>query len=142
MAATAAHADSMREPPAGAAPLLDTRALAGFVNALPIPHAAQPAGTRPSLANPASLIPYYRVVMKDFQAKVHRDVPATTFGGYNSSCPGPTIAARSGEPILVEWANDLPHQHLFRIDQPMHGAEADKPEVRTVVHLNGGRTGE
>ena len=132
-AATAARADSMREPPTGAARLLDTRALARFVDALPIPHVAQPAGTRPSHANLEFRIPYYRVVMKDFQAKVHRDVAPTTFWGFNSSCPGPTIEARSGEPIPVDWANDFPHQHLFRIDHSLHDAEADKPEVMSLV---------
>jgi spore coat protein A len=67
-------------------------------------------------------------------------MPPTTFWGYGTSCPGPTLEAREGKPILVEWVNQLPRQHLFPIDHTLHGAEADKPEVRTVVHLHGGRT--
>jgi spore coat protein A len=78
--------------------------------------------------------------MRQFLAKVHRDVPPTTFWGYNSLCPGPTFEARSGEPILVEWVNALPAQHLLPIDHTLHGAEADRPAVRTVAHLHGGRT--
>jgi spore coat protein A, manganese oxidase len=140
-AATAAHGAHVMQH-AGAPPqLLDTRALAHFVDPLPIPSIVKPAGTKPSPANPSSQIPYYRIVMRELQAKVHRDVPPTTFWGYNASCPGPIIEARHGEPILVEWVNQLPSRHLFAIDHTLHGAETDKPEVRTVVHLHGGRTG-
>ena len=78
--------------------------------------------------------------MRQFQTKVHRDVPPTSFWGYGGSCPGLTIEARSGKPILVEWANELPSQHIFPVDHTIHGAEAGNPEVRTVVHLHGGRT--
>ncbi len=140
-AATAARAAHVMQPAGTPAQLLDTRALAHFVDSLPIPAPAKPAGLRPSPADPTSQVPYYRIVMRQFQAKVHRDVPPTTFWGYNGSCPGPIIEARGGAPLLVEWANDLPRQHFLPIDHTLHGAEADEPEVRTVVHLHGGRTG-
>ena len=141
-AATAAHAAqaSHAHDPVPSAQLLDTNSLARFVDPLPIPPIAKPAGTRPSPDQPASRLPYYRIPMRQFQAKVHRDVPPTTFWGYAASFPGPTIEARRGEAILVEWANDLPHQHFLPIDHTLHGAETSKPEVRTVVHLHGGRT--
>jgi spore coat protein A len=122
------------------AKLLDTSALARFVDPLPIPALAKPAGLRPSPADPALQIPYYWVPMRQFQMGVHRDVLPTTFWGYDGSCPGPTFEARRGKPILVEWANELPRQHLFPLDHTLHGAEADKSDVRTVVHLHGGRT--
>ena len=139
--AKAMHGSSMPEPAGAPAPLLNTSVLARFVDPLPIPPLARPVGERPSPVDPALKVPYYRIVMKQFQAKVHRDMPPTTFWGYNSSCPGPTIEARSGEPILAEWISELPHQHFLPIDHTLHGAESDKPEVRTVVHLHGGRTG-
>jgi spore coat protein A len=41
---------------------------------------------------------------------------------------------------LVEWVNVLPKKHFLPIDVGLHGAEAGQPEVRTVVHLHGGRT--
>jgi spore coat protein A len=123
------------------AELLDTRALARFVDPLPIPVLVKPNGLKSSPADPATRVPNFRIAMRQFQAKVHRDVPATTFWGYNGSCPGPTFESRRGEPFLVEWLNELPRQHLLPIDRTLHGAEADKPEVRTVVHLHGGRTG-
>jgi len=120
--------------------LLDTRALARFVDPLPIPAVAKPSGQRSIPADPPVQALFYRMVMRQFQARVHRDMPPTTFWGYNGSCPGPTIEARRGMPLLVEWMNDLPRQHLFPIDHSLNGAEAGKPEVRTVVHLHGGRT--
>jgi spore coat protein A, manganese oxidase len=140
-AATAAHGSHIMQPSSAAPQLLDTRSLARFVDPLPIPAVVKPTGTKPNPADASSQIPYYRIVMHEFQAKVHRDVPPTTFWGYNASCPGPTIEARHGQAILVEWINQLPGRHLFSIDHTLHGAEADKPEVRTVVHLHGGRTG-
>jgi spore coat protein A, manganese oxidase len=140
-AATAAHGSHIMQAPSAAPKLLDTRSLARFVDPLPIPAVVKPAGTKPSPADATSQIPYYRIVMHEFQNKVHRDVPPTTFWGYDASCPGPTIETHSGQPIFVEWINQLPSRHLFAIDHTIHGAEADKPDVRTIVHLHGGRTG-
>jgi spore coat protein A, manganese oxidase len=102
---------------------------------------AKASGMRPDPSNSESRIPYYRIVMRQFQAKAHRDMQPTAFWGYNASCPGPTIEVRCGQSILVEWVNDLPNKHFLPIDHTLHGAEANKPEVRTVVHLHGGRTG-
>ena len=148
-AASAAHGayaaaqtgHKMSAPPPSTEPLLDTAALARFVDPLPIPVLARPSGLRTDPGNPASQIPYYRIAMQQFQARVHRDMQPTTFWGYGASCPGPTLEVRSGKPILVEWSNQLPQKHFFPIDHTLHGAEADKPEVRTVVHLHGGKTG-
>jgi spore coat protein A len=120
--------------------LLDTNALARYVDPLPIPPVMKTSGLRRSPIHPASRIPYYRVPMRQFQRRAHRDLPATTFWGYAGACPGPTFEVRRDHPILVEWANELPQRHFLPIDQTIHGAEADKPEVRTVVHLHGGRT--
>jgi spore coat protein A len=141
-AAHRAHAShTMSLPSPSMEPLLDTNALARYVDPLPIPARAKPSGLRPSPIDPATRVPYYRVAMRQFQAKVHRDMQPTTFWGYEGSCPGPTFEVRHGEPILVEWVNELPLRHFLPIDHTLHGAEADKPEVRTVVHLHGGKTG-
>ena len=120
--------------------LLDTSALARFVDPLPIPAVLKASGLRPNPANPSTKVSYYRIAMRQLQMKVHRDVPPTTFWGYGGSCPGPTLETRSGDPLLVEWSNELPVRHFLPIDHTLHGAEQDKPEVRTVVHLHGGRT--
>ena len=120
--------------------LLDTNALARYVDPLPIPAAMHKSGLRPSPIHSAGRIPYYRVPMRQFRARVHRDMPPTTFWGYAGACPGPTFEVRSHQPILVEWVNELPQQHFLPVDHTLHGAEKDKAEVRTVVHLHGGRT--
>jgi spore coat protein A len=109
---------------------LSPLALTKFVDALPIPTLARPIAKG-----------HYRIEMREFQAKIHRDLPPTTFWGYDGMSPGPTFSVRSGEPVIVEWVNTLPAKHLLRIDHAIHGAEANLPDVRAVVHLHGGKVG-
>jgi spore coat protein A len=75
--------------------------------------------------------------MIQFQQKVHRDLPATTVWGYKGSWPGPTIEARSGQVLNINWISRLPTTHLLPIDHSIHGAEATLPLVRNVAHLHG-----
>lgn len=118
---------------------LNANSLAQFVDPLLIPEIARPSGTRPSPDDPKVQLPYYRVAMRQFESKLHRDLKPTRLWGYGGSSPGPTFEARAGQGLLVEWANELPGAHFLPIDHSIHGAEADKPEVRTVVHLHGGK---
>jgi spore coat protein A len=122
-----------------ARPQLNTNSLAQFVDPLPLPEIIQPSGHRPSPDNPAIQLPYYRVAARQFENKVHRDLKPTRLWGYGGSSPGPTFETRSGQGLLVEWVNELPEKHFLPIDHNIHGAEADKPEVRTVVHLHGAK---
>ncbi len=101
---------------------------------------AKSSGLRPSPENSAVKIPYYPIAMRAMQVKLHRDLPPTTVWSYGGSFPGPVFDTRSGEGLLVEWVNELPTRHFLPIDHTLHGAETDKPEVRTVVHLHGGKT--
>ncbi len=112
-------------PPAP--PLIDPDRLTAFVDPLPIPEISKPVGNR------------HTIPIREFYSKVHRDVPPTRFWGYGNSVPGPTIEARSGEEILVEWPNRLPSRHFLPIDHNLMGAGKERPESRTVVHLHGGR---
>jgi len=118
---------------------LNVSTLAQFVDPLPIPEVARATDHRPDPTNPAVTLPYYHVAMRQIESKVHRDLKPTRLWAYGSTSPGPTFEARSGQGILVEWANELPTQHFLPIDHTIHGAEADKPEVRTVVHLHGAK---
>ena len=118
-------------------PALDPNTLAPFVDPLPIPALARSRGFRPSPADPQVKLPYYRIEMRQFTSKLHRDLKPTRQWGYESAVPGPTFETRSGEGLIVEWVNLLPDRHFLPIDHNLHGAEADKPEVRTVVHLHG-----
>ena len=120
-------------------PLLKLDELARFVDALPVPRVLPASGTRPEPGNAGRKIPYYRLEMRQFEAKIHRDVKPTRLWGYGGASPGPTIEARSGEPVLVEWVNNLPGTHLLPIDHSIHGAGKDIPDVRTVAHLHGAK---
>ncbi len=125
---------------AAESPALDPNSLEKFVDPLPIPPAAKPLGHRPIPGKSGSAVPYYRLSMRQFAAKVHRDLPATTMWGYDNYSPGPTVETRSGEGLLIEWVNNLPSSHLLPVDHNLHGAEADKPAVRAVVHVHGAKT--
>ncbi len=120
-------------------PLLRPETLARFVDPLPIPPVLAPDGTRPDPDDPRRQIPFYRVAMREGVQSVHRDLPPTRVWGYGATLPGPTFETRSGQGILVEWANELPERHFLPIDCTLHGAHAGQPEVRTVVHVHGAK---
>src|SRR5215467_12514811 len=120
-------------------PMLELDSLAQFVDPLPIPSVLQPAEHRPSPVNPHAQIPFYRLVMQQIQHQLHRDLKPVKHWSFGQSFPNPTFETRSGEPLLVEWVNQLPNEHFLPIDHAIHGAEKDKPDVRTVVHLHGAK---
>jgi spore coat protein A len=134
-----ANATLMKQIGMPAKQLLDPNRLPKFVDCLPMPPAARPVGFRPHPHDPGEKIPYYRLRMRALTVNVHRNLPATRMWGFESSFPGPAIEARRGEPLLVEWVNELPREHFLPIDYSIHGAGADLPSVRTAVHLHGGR---
>ncbi len=120
-------------------PALDPNSLEPFVDPLPQPPVARNAGYRPSPADPSAKLPFYRMEMREVHAKIHRDLPPTRFWGFGDASPGPTFETRTGQGLLVEWANQLPGRHFLPIDYNIHGAEKDKPEVRSVIHLHGAK---
>jgi spore coat protein A len=120
-------------------PPLHPESLARFVDPLPIPPVIVPDGTRPDPDDPRASLPFYRVAMREAEVRVHRDLPPTRVWTYNGALPGPTFETRSGRGLLVEWANELPSRHFLPIDHTLHGAHADAPEVRTVVHVHGAK---
>jgi len=124
-------------PPANT---LNASTLPPFVDPLPIPPIAKPQGVRPSPSSPKVTLPYYRLAAQATELKVHRDLKPTRFWSYGGCVPGPSLETRSGAGVLIEWANDLPQQHFLPIDHRLHGAESDKPQVRTVAHLHGAKT--
>ena len=131
---------AVSQPAAGMAAALDVNTLTKFVDPLPLPAVAKPQGRKPSPTDPKLSVPFYRIAAHATQSKVHRDLPATRLWGFGSSVPGPTFETGGGEPLLVEWVNALPNAHFLPIDRTIHGAEPDKPAVRTVVHLHGAKT--
>jgi spore coat protein A, manganese oxidase len=106
--------------------------LTRYVDPLPIPPVIRPAQL--SNSKPIKPVP---IAMRQFHHKAHRDLPPTSMWGYNGMWPGPTIEVRKGQPLTVKWTNNLPAKHFLTIDTTIHGAEADLPEVRTIVHVHG-----
>jgi len=114
-------------------------ALARFVDPLPLPPVLASRELRPDPTDPQRQLPYYRVPMREARVRVHRDLPPTRMWTYDGEMPGPTIETRSGRGLLVEWVNDLPARHFLPIDPTLHGAGAERPEVRAVVHVHGAK---
>ncbi len=86
------------------------------------------ASERRALAGTTSpSLPYHRIEMRRFEARLHRDLGPTELWGYDGTFPGPTIESKSGEGFLVEWVNRLPATHLLPLDQSLHGAESAVP---------------
>jgi len=100
---------------------------------------ARSAAQRPAPDRSGIQVPYFRVAMREVQSKLHRDLPPSRLWCYGTSSPGPTFETRSGQGVLIEWVNALPSKHYLPIDHNLHGAEANKPEVRTVVHVHGAK---
>jgi spore coat protein A, manganese oxidase len=122
-----------------ARPVLDPDTLTPFVDPLPIPPVARQAGTRRSPHDATAQLPYYRLPLRQIEAQVHRDLKPTRVWGIGGSSPGPTLETQKGVGMLVEWANELPRDHFLPIDHRLHGAEADKPGGRSIIHLHGGK---
>ena len=120
-------------------PTINPNTLARFVDPLPIPSRAKISGYRPSPDGARDKLPFYRIEMREFAERLHRDLAPTRQWGYGASVPGPIFETQSGKPLMVEWVNSLPEKHLLPIDHTIHGAEANLPEVRSVVHLHGAK---
>ena len=125
------------QPAAPSRPWLHPEHLARFVDPLPIPQALHSSESRPHPQQPGVEIPYQHIVMRKVETKVHRDLPATSVWSYGSTAPGPTVEARKGQPMLIEWVNSLPARHFLPIDHTLCGAGKDLPEVRTAIHVHG-----
>jgi spore coat protein A len=98
-----------------------------YVDPLPIPPVIRPSHNGLPL----------QVRMREFRQKVHRDLRPTKLWGYNGMWPGPTFEVRKGQPLSVEWINQLPTKHFLPIDTTIHGSEEGVPQVRTAVHVHG-----
>jgi len=106
--------------------------LVPFVDPLPIPPVISRSGTLNGQ-------PLFNVTMQPFRQRLHRDLQPTPLWGYNALYPGPTFENRRGEPINVQWMNNLPGRQMFPVDSTLHGDEPGQPAVRTVVHLHGAK---
>ena len=125
------------QPSGPSRPWLHPERLTRFVDPLPIPQTLRSTETRPHPHQPGAQVSYHRIAMRQVETKVHRDLPPTSIWSYGSTAPGPTIEVRKGQPVLIEWVNDLPAKHFLPIDHGLCGAGKELPEVRTAVHVHG-----
>ncbi len=102
--------------PGSVALTINANTLAHYVDPLPLPKIAQPCGFHADPENTALRLPLYRMTMRQIEAKLHRDLPATRLWGFESSSPGPAFETRSGQGLIVEWVNELPNKHFLPID--------------------------
>ena len=113
-------------PPA--VPQLNAFTLVPFVDEMPLPERIQPDSTHK-----------LRITMREVRTKIHRDIPATRQWSYGETALAPLIDVNAGRPLSIEWVNSLPTRHFLPIDHSLHGCGRDVPEVRTCVHLHGGK---
>lgn len=115
---------------------------------------------RPSVIKPSYYddngIPVFNVRAKAGQKFVHPDLEklglATPFWGYNGEWPGPTFDVVQGQPIRVNFINELSNgsassngkcQHFLPIDRKVqHSSQAGENECKIVTHLHGAEVGQ
>jgi hypothetical protein len=79
--------------------------LTKYLDPLPLPSVATPVtGTAGGAAT-------YDLTIREIQQQLHSELPPTTVWGFTdgftaAGYPGPTIEARTGLPVTVNWAND------------------------------------
>jgi o-aminophenol oxidase len=127
-----------------------TASLAPFLDPLPLPSrlvAAQHDGR-------------LTVRIRAGEHRFHRDLPVSSIWGFEGAVPGPTIEAERGQPVSVEWRNELEGAFPVSVTVAPEATDADglplqcfpglsggKPDRHaaeltghTVVHLHGGLT--
>jgi len=105
-----------------------TAPLAPFVEALPVPRRLVAAVHEGRLT----------VRMRPGTHRFHRDLPESTIWGYDGTVPGPTIEAERGQPVTVEWRNELDGPLPVVVTVAPHAADADGVPVQCVPGLSGG----
>jgi FtsP/CotA-like multicopper oxidase with cupredoxin domain len=102
--------------------------LAPFADALPVPRrlvAAQQSG-RLSVPIRAGL------------HRFHRDLPESAIWGYDGTVPGPTIEAERGQPVTVQWLNELDAPLPVAVTIAPTATDASGVPVQCVPGLSGG----
>jgi spore coat protein A len=109
-----------------------TAPLAPFVDALPVPRRLI-AGERDGRLT---------VRMRAAAHRFHRDLPESQIWGYDGTVPGPTIEAQRGEPVTVEWRNELDGPLPVLDTVAPESTDADGVSVQCLPGLSGGAPNE
>jgi spore coat protein A len=114
-------------------PLRTPASIERYIDPLPILKRQEPHEVRGNTT-------LYRIRMRQFEKRLHSQLPPARLWGYEGQYPGPVIEAMRNKPVEITWKNELPLKHIFAVDPKIHGAMSPAPAVRTVPHLHGSRT--
>jgi len=106
--------------------------VAPFVDALPVPRRLCAAEHEGRLT----------VRMRAGTHRFHRDLPESAVWGYEGTVPGPTIEAERGQPVTVEWRNELEGRLPVVVTIAPDAVDADGVPVQCVPGLSGGQPDE
>ena len=109
-----------------------TAPLPPFVDALPVPRRLVATEHDGRLTVPM------RVGMHRF----HRDLAESRIWGYGGTIPGPTIETERGQPVAVEWRNELEGALPVVVTTAPEHADADGVPVQCLPGLSGGSPDE
>jgi FtsP/CotA-like multicopper oxidase with cupredoxin domain len=70
--------------------------------------------------------------------RFHRELPPSTIWGYAGTVPGPTIEAECGQPVMVEWRNELGGPFPVSDTVAPQATDADGVPVQCLPGLSGG----
>jgi o-aminophenol oxidase len=102
--------------------------LAPFADALPVPRRLVAARQNGRLSVP----------IRAGAHRFHRDLPESAVWGYDGMVPGPTIEAEAGEPVTVQWRNELGGALPVVVTTAPEAADASGVPVQCVPGLSGG----
>jgi o-aminophenol oxidase len=105
-----------------------TMPLAPFVDRLPLP------ARLPATERDGRLTVRIRAATHQF----HRDLPSSSIWGYEGTVPGPTIETERGQPVTVEWRNELEGSFPVVDTVAPKATDADGVSVQCVPGLSGG----
>src|SRR5467141_4094772 len=105
-----------------------TTPLAPFVDRLPLP------SRLPTAERDGQLTVRMRAATHQF----HRDLPSSSIWGFEGTVPGPTIETERGQPVTIEWRNEL--QGPFPVVDTMapRPTDANGVPVQSLPGLSGG----
>jgi o-aminophenol oxidase len=109
-----------------------TAPLVAFADALPVPRRllAGEHGGR------------LTVRMRAATHRFHRDLPESAVWGYDGLVPGPTIEAQRGEPVTVEWRNEIEGPLPLAVTVAPEARDAAGVPVQCMPGLSGGALDE
>jgi len=105
-----------------------TTPLEPFVDALPVPARLL------AMEHDRRLAVHLRAGTHRF----HRDLPASGIWGYEGTVPGPTIEAERGQPVTVEWKNELEGPLPVSVTVAPEPTDGDGVPVQCLPGLSGG----